>query len=601
MAAALALAHRQLRAAARCWWRSARPSCRRRCSAERRAQLRAQRRAAAARELAARTAAQSAAQRAAPARRAGPAAVAPPRQRGCRPTILPVPYGADALGGARLEVIRQLLYRLARQKVERSRRRQELRRTLLPRRQRARRLFAGARRDAVRASCDLVGNPSEEALSALQRTPLALANLIGEVRASTRWRACRAGVGRGRRQRAHALSDARGRAHRGRLEPRGERQQPGRDPRALKPIRSPPCRPADEDFRPSRWLRNPHLQSMLASTVMAARPRAARALRRCWRQQASCCSTAARACACSASCPRRRTAASAAVVLLHGWEGSAESLYVLSLAQRLFERRFEVVRLNLRDHGETHHLNRELFHSCRLPEVVGAVRALQQLSPGRAAAAGRLLARRQLHAARGRAGARRASEPRRRDRGVAGARPGGHAGALQRGMPGYERYFVRKWLRSLRKKQAAWPDVYDFSDVARLRDLKRMTAELVRSHTEFRDAGRLPERLRHHRARLAHLEVPARHLHLARRPDHPGRRARAPGAAAGALADCHALRRALRLLRAALDDHLGGTADSRAARRLVHWKIYGLPLHCQGVSAFGFRIGLHKYIRPVVS
>src|SRR5947207_2812916 len=67
-----------------------------------------------------------------------------------------------------------------------------------------------------------------------------------------------------------------------------------------------------------------------------------------------------------------------AVVLLHGWEGSADSLYVLSLAQLLFAQRFAVARLNLRDHGDTHHLNRELFHSCRLPEVIGAVRALQQ-------------------------------------------------------------------------------------------------------------------------------------------------------------------------------------------------------------------------------
>ena len=69
-------------------------------------------------------------------------------------------------------------------------------------------------------------------------------------------------------------------------------------------------------------------------------------------------------------------------VLLHGWEGSADSTYVLSLAQTLFAHGFEVVRLNLRDHGATHHLNRELFHSCRLPEVVGAVRALAQQFPG---------------------------------------------------------------------------------------------------------------------------------------------------------------------------------------------------------------------------
>src|SRR5437879_13915056 len=71
------------------------------------------------------------------------------------------------------------------------------------------------------------------------------------------------------------------------------------------------------------------------------------------------------------------------VVLLHGWEGSADSLYLLSLAQLLFEQRFEVVRLNLRDHGDTHHLNRELFHSCRLPAVVGPGRALQQHFAGR--------------------------------------------------------------------------------------------------------------------------------------------------------------------------------------------------------------------------
>jgi len=38
----------------------------------------------------------------------------------------------------------------------------------------------------------------------------------------------------------------------------------------------------------------------------------------------------------------------------------------------------------LRDHGDTHHLNRELFHSCRLPEVIGAVRALQQHFAGTA-------------------------------------------------------------------------------------------------------------------------------------------------------------------------------------------------------------------------
>jgi hypothetical protein len=33
--------------------------------------------------------------------------------------------------------------------------------------------------------CDLVGNPSDDALAATQRIPLALANLIGDIRSTT--------------------------------------------------------------------------------------------------------------------------------------------------------------------------------------------------------------------------------------------------------------------------------------------------------------------------------------------------------------------------------------------------------------------------------
>ena len=150
------------------------------------------------------------------------------------------------------------------------------------------------------------------------------------------------------------------------------------------------------------------------------------------------------------------------MVLLHGWEGSAESLYVLSLAQRLYAGGFEVVRLNLRDHGETHHLNRDLFHSCRLPEVIGAVHALQGHYPGHAL---------QLvgFSLGGNFVLRVAAKAREADLNLARVvavspvlDPHVTMAALQRGMPGYEMYFVRKWLRSLRKKQAAWPDRYDF-------------------------------------------------------------------------------------------------------------------------------------------
>ena len=146
------------------------------------------------------------------------------------------------------------------------------------------------------------------------------------------------------------------------------------------------------------------------------------------------------------------------VVLNHGWEGSAESLYVLSLAQRLFEQGFDVVRLNLRDHGETHQLNRDLFHSCRLPEVVGAVHSLQQLFPHRPlqlvgfSLGGNFM----LRVA---AQARAANLELARVVAVSPVLdPVATLDALQKSIPGYELYFVRKWTRSLVKKQAAWPD-----------------------------------------------------------------------------------------------------------------------------------------------
>jgi predicted alpha/beta-fold hydrolase len=269
-----------------------------------------------------------------------------------------------------------------------------------------------------------------------------------------------------------------------------------------------PVRSADDNFRPTRWLRNYHLQSMLASTGW----RRGRVFRRAApllgaaRELLLECGEGVRL-QCFVSSPAHSTGRP--VVLLHGWEGSAESLYVLSLAQQLFEQRFEVVRLNLRDHGETHHLNRELFHSCRLPEVVGAVGALQRLFGGRPlqlvgfSLGGNFMLRVAAQARSARLDLARviAVSP--------VLDPVATLAALQRGMPGYELYFVRKWLRSLRKKQAAWPGVYDFGELARLRDLKRMTAELVRYYTDFPTLDDYLNGYAIIGERLAQLEAPA--------------------------------------------------------------------------------------------
>jgi CheY-like chemotaxis protein len=107
------------------------------------------------------------------------------RPAAAQPVIIQVPYGADALGGPRLEAIRQLLYRLARQNVN----------GIVDIKTYPGRFclvgnptdgFSLAPDETSFAKCDLVGNPADDVLSPAQRTPLALANLIGDIRHTTR-------------------------------------------------------------------------------------------------------------------------------------------------------------------------------------------------------------------------------------------------------------------------------------------------------------------------------------------------------------------------------------------------------------------------------
>jgi uncharacterized protein len=195
-------------------------------------------------------------------------------------------------------------------------------------------------------------------------------------------------------------------------------------------------------------------------------------------------------------------------VLLHGWEGNVESPYVLSAAALLYQRNFAIVRLNLRDHGGTQALNREIFHSCRLPEVVGAVRAISALYPAaRLYLAGFSLGGNFMLRVAADAGA-----PEQIAAVVAVSPvldPEATLSALEQGLTIYQRYFVKRWTRSLRAKQRAWPDERDYEPLLRSQNLRRMTADLVVHCTDF---GSLEAYLSGYAVtgqRLATLRVPA--------------------------------------------------------------------------------------------
>ena len=268
----------------------------------------------------------------------------------------------------------------------------------------------------------------------------------------------------------------------------------------------------DTSFLPPRWLRGRHFQTILPSLLW----RGSRVRRRALPMIASAdellldCGDGVRLQSFHSSPARRgREPGKRLAVLLHGWEGSTDSTYVMSLGQSLFAAGFEVVRLNLRDHGATHHLNRDLFHSCRLPEVVGAMRALTQKFPDMPM----VLAGFSLG---GNFMLRVAADPEAKhlplERVLAVCPvldPAVTMRTLETGFPLYHSYFVRKWTRSLAKKQMAWPEHYDFEDLLRVRNLREMTRRLVASHTEYPSMGAYLAGYAITGNRLASLAAPA--------------------------------------------------------------------------------------------
>lgn len=197
-------------------------------------------------------------------------------------------------------------------------------------------------------------------------------------------------------------------------------------------------------------------------------------------------------------------------ILLHGWEGSASASYVVSAASMLYEAGFAVFRLNFRDHGDTFALNRELFDSCRIDEVVGAVRAVVARHP----------ARRTFlvgHSLGGnfalRTAARAPAAQLELTKVVAICpvlRPVSTMRALEEGLWVYREYFLRRWRRSLLAKAACFPDLYEFGDLKRFPTLTATTEFFAVSYAGFRD---LDSYLRGYAITgdaLARLMVPAR-------------------------------------------------------------------------------------------
>lgn len=238
-----------------------------------------------------------------------------------------------------------------------------------------------------------------------------------------------------------------------------------------------------QPFSPSGLLCNTHVQSILASMS----PR-----RRHWRRRDDHMEKAAqrhvldcgddvRLLGFHSPHPQSR----GLVVLIHGWEGCQDSVYLYAMACTLYAAGYSVFRLNLRDHGETHALNELPFHSARMAEVLGAFHAIQQLETTRPLICVGFSLGGNFALRVGLMGPPVDITPN-LSIGISPAiNPEATLEAIDAGSAIYRRYFLKQWRQTLKKKSDVWPGRFDFSDLDTQTRFVDVTRRFVEHYTEY--------------------------------------------------------------------------------------------------------------------
>lgn len=242
---------------------------------------------------------------------------------------------------------------------------------------------------------------------------------------------------------------------------------------------------AGQTFRPPRYLRSGHLQTILASSPFRAWGK--NPMRDAARKVILTTTEGIRLLGYHSA--RESGVSKGLVLLLHGWEGSAASTYILRTGDFLYRRGYDIFRLNFRDHGDSHRLNQGIFYAVLLEEVFQAVRQVCRMAGNQAVflvgfSLGGNFA---LRIAR-RMGRTRIDNLYH----VAAISPVLNPAESTRLLDQnrlIQKYFLKKWRQSLRKKQNLFPDVYDFSELLTLGTIQAMTDRLLEKYSDFNSAG----------------------------------------------------------------------------------------------------------------
>ncbi|TGM42214.1 alpha/beta fold hydrolase [Leptospira levettii] len=179
------------------------------------------------------------------------------------------------------------------------------------------------------------------------------------------------------------------------------------------------------------------------------------------------------------------------VILVHGWEGSIHSSYIIRTTKHFLAKDYSVYRLNLRDHGDTHHLNEGIFNGSLLEETYDAVLTLAKSVKSKLPVylAGFSLGGNFVLRMAGKHSTAKAEEK------IPGLK---HCFAFSPALdpkratikmddhPFLRKYFLNSWKSSLAKKGQLFPHLYSFHDLDKYQSVMELTEKMVKEFSQFR-------------------------------------------------------------------------------------------------------------------
>jgi predicted alpha/beta-fold hydrolase len=181
-------------------------------------------------------------------------------------------------------------------------------------------------------------------------------------------------------------------------------------------------------------------------------------------------------------------AARLTVILVHGLEGSSDSQYIQGLAARAWLAGFNVIRMNMRNCGDTDSLSPTLYHSGLSGDVGRVIDHFTGLHGlRRVALVGYSMGGNLVLKLAGEWGMRSPLFA------VAAVCPAVDLAAGSDALHepvnrGYEWHFLRRLMRRFRRKAALYPAIYDVRGAGTIRSLRDFDDKIVARYCGFRDA-----------------------------------------------------------------------------------------------------------------